>query len=136
MTPIRRGLALAVCLLVWSGVTCSSRAAALAAPQTVSCGPWRVVPTPPPTLYDAAALNGISGTSSQDVWAVGGYGAGPLPPVIRHWNGSTWFEFSSVGVDDGSAFDVVAISPADVWVVGWILVPVVRPLILHWDGIR
>jgi hypothetical protein len=47
-----------------------------------SCTPGEYCPTPVVATYDV--LNGVWGTGSSDVWAVGSGGK------ILHWNGSQW----------------------------------------------
>jgi hypothetical protein len=62
---------------------------------------WSIAPAPDATTSDN--LNGVSGDSSSDVWAVGGatytlaYGTGASAgtqtydaPLVEHWNGSSW----------------------------------------------
>jgi hypothetical protein len=62
---------------------------------------WSIVAAPDATKSDN--LNGVSGDSSSDVWAVGGatytlaYGSGSGAgtqtydaPLVEHWNGSSW----------------------------------------------
>src|SRR3954469_20555954 len=44
------------------------------------------VPSPTPMC---AAVNGVAGSSTSDIWAVGSTNSG-RDPHVRHWNGSKW----------------------------------------------
>jgi hypothetical protein len=92
------------------------------------CRPWKVVPAPE---EKDAGLDGVSGTSSTDVWAVGDVGGSP--PYIIHWDGSTWTQTVQSEID-GSLLDVEAISPTDAWAVGHLSGADARTLVEHWDG--
>jgi hypothetical protein len=53
---------------------------------------WRVINTPNPAGV-SVQLEGVSGTGSQDVWAVGGIsdpGSLDSSTLIEHWNGTQW----------------------------------------------
>ncbi|MDQ2905901.1 MAG: hypothetical protein M3Y81_20455 [Chloroflexota bacterium] len=104
---------------------------------------WTVIPSPSPSPEPGGypdSLERISGSSANDIWAVGdGYGG-----FLEHWNGSTWsavdtpivprtiysYHFSSVS----------SLSPTDAWVVGHSMSNVsstgsgVLALTAHWDG--
>lgn len=95
--------------------------------QAPPCRAWRVVPAPP--LLDSY-LTGVAGTSPRDVWAVGSY-SGPAPPVIIHWDGTSWTQFPQER-EDYILNGVDAVSPTDAWAVGYFAG--IRPLALHWDG--
>src|SRR3989442_11334297 len=84
-----------------------------------------MVPAP---AVDGYYLNSVSGTSSTDVWAVGGDFSGNPPPLALHWDGAAWTQFS---VTDGFLQDVVDISPTDAWAVGPGGYSV---YVQHWDG--
>lgn len=82
---------------------------------------WRQVPSP-----NAAGPNGfevyndlrsVSGTSANDVWAVGTVGNQTL---AMRWNGSAWSLVPAPNVPDRQNFlnDVDAVSANDVWAVG------------------
>ena len=70
-----------------------------------------------------ATLNGMWGSSANDLWLVGTEG------TIRRWNGS---EMSTLELDpsvrDHDLFGVFGSGPNDVWIVGE------RSLVLHYDG--
>ena len=88
-------------------------------------------------------LNGVSGSSPSDVWAVGSlccsgrnFGRGTL---TEHWNGSAWTIVPSpdVRLFDDRLNGVAALSPVNAWAVGDIKQSGYRsgnPLIVHWDG--
>jgi hypothetical protein len=91
---------------------------------------WTVVAatTPEGYLYD------VSGTSGDDLWAVGADGAGPL---VEHWDGVEWavdeipFRHFSSRYNkrlDSELNGVFAVSPTNVWAVGF--------GIEHWNGNR
>jgi len=99
-----------------------------AATATVPCR-WTVVDTP----GSDGQLQGVSGTSSTDVWAVGLAGF-DVPPITLHWDGTAWAEAPQQPVE-AWLLNVAAIAPADAWAVGY------RPteggdrtLAMHWDG--
>lgn len=81
-------------------------------------------------------LEGVGGSSADDVWAVGwssdGFGRDTL---AAHFDGTTWQR--STSPTDAVLFDVVAVAPNDVWAVGSAGDPELvdeRALALHWDG--
>jgi hypothetical protein len=108
-------------------------AALVAAPAGASpggeggCRPWRAVPVPPAD----GGLDGISGTSSTDVWAVGQM----LKPRILHWNGAWWHEAPQDNPIQDGLFDVKAIAADDAWAAGY-QNSGIDPLTMHWDGER
>ena len=101
---------------------------------------WSLVPTPVPGPGPGGNFfNGISGTSGDDVWAVGDYATG-LPLVlnlIEHWDGSEWSVVPSPNNGSGSNLleAVSAVSPTDAWAVGFYVDGFGdHDLIEHWDG--
>ena len=68
------------------------------------------------------ALNGVSGTSIDDVWAVGWRQRGPIDQtLIEHFNGLTWSVVPSPNDDnhpDDQLLAVGVFSPSDAWAVG------------------
>ena len=83
-------------------------------------------------------LLAASGTSSNDVWAVGSYRAGREPSsaraLIEHWNGRGWKSMRVSGTADRATLSTIsALTPNDVWASGsnghtsWIF---------HWNGVR
>lgn len=109
----------------------TARAYATQAQASHSCRSWRIVSLPSLPLSWAA---GISGTSSNDVWVVGGYWYGPSAPVIEHWDGTSWAS-PPAPIVNGSLHAVAALSSSDVWAVGSRQEGVsFYTLIEHWDG--
>jgi alpha-tubulin suppressor-like RCC1 family protein len=99
---------------------------------------WSIVPSPDPSIgmdqFDS--LSGISGTSPDDLWAVGTFNdaQGNLSGtalLLVHWNGTSWTFFPppTAGTQIGAA--VTVISPDDAWAVGDTLGGTVS---LHWNG--
>lgn len=71
----------------------------------------------------ATTINGIGGTSSNDVWLVGDLG------LIRHWDGTTMTSLDLPdGIPQASLQGVWATSSNDIWIVGD------GALLLHYDG--
>jgi hypothetical protein len=106
----------------------SSQAIAVNRHPGAACEPWTVAKAPGPSY--AVALNGVSGTSSTDVWAVGSPYFVTLP-LILHWDGSAWTEVPPQPRVDATLYAVEAITPSDAWAVG-----VLGELSVaeHWDG--
>ena len=98
---------------------------------------WKVVPSPNPAQA-FSTLNGITGVSANDVWAVGsstsakaGFNGTPerwgsTVTLSEHWNGAQWSVVPSANKEvasssynaSNSLYAVSAISAADVWAVG------------------
>ena len=104
---------------------------------------WTIVPTPSPAHGPGTYLAAVSGTGSDDVWAVGRYwnGEGHSPDrlLIEHWDGSTWSVVPSakprgVGNHHVTRYlsGVSATSPNDVWAVGYASGQ--GAVAEHWDG--
>jgi hypothetical protein len=86
-------------------------------------------------------LDAVSGTSANDVWAVGRYEpqSGQERTLIEHWDGSGWTIVPSpnVGQYHNELDGVAAVSPTDVWAVGHYdeqPTPADTALIEHFDG--
>lgn len=77
---------------------------------------WTTVPIP-----DCSQLDGIWGSSSSDIWAVG-WGGGDL----LHYDGTEWTGVEHVASDDLSA--IWGSSYDDIWAVGF------SGLVIHYDG--
>jgi hypothetical protein len=100
---------------------------------------WSVVQTVNPQP-GGDVLVSVDAISPDDVWAVGGYGAGQL---IEHWDGAAWLQVSG---DYGGVFDfvglsgVTAIAGDDVWAVGEGTESdegrPILPVAEHWDGLK
>src|SRR5262249_42501253 len=103
---------------------------------------WIYVPSPNVGAL-GNTLYGVSGSSANDVWAVGFYTDGSTylsRALIEHWNGTKWSIVSSP--NPGSSYDnlfgVTAISARDAWAVGFYRDDgdsnATSLLIEHWDG--
>jgi hypothetical protein len=103
---------------------------------------WQEFPTPPFGELTGALFE-VSGTSANDVWAVGSNGQRSFNDrqlVVEHWDGSSW---SLVDAPQASfndeLFGVVAISPTNAWAVGGYDTGgtgLNHMLIERWDGQR
>jgi hypothetical protein len=109
---------------------------------------WSVVPVRLGSGLSTEKLVGVSGTTGNDVWAVGdgkGIFTNQTFATIRHWDGARWTEkvcrASSAsnpsegyegGGPDAYFTGVAAAAVNDVWAVG---VHGSGPMILHWDGL-
>ena len=101
---------------------------------------WSVVPSPntnPTYNY----LYGVSGTSSDDVWAVGYFHYASDQALAMHWDGTSWdiVAVPVVGSVQTHLYAVWAIAPDDVWAVGKYVdvgIPsqIEHALTMHWDG--
>jgi hypothetical protein len=116
------------------------------------------VPHAPPVAetggpYDS--LESVSGSASDDVWAVGSSMNVPVTTsktLTMHWDGTAWRIVPSPNVApepeagniDNTLTSVAAIAPEDAWAVGsfeekglrQVAPTTSRPLALHWDGTR
>lgn len=103
---------------------------------------WRIVPSPNRENDHYNVLHAVSGTSANDVWAVGVSHDGTLPSrtLIQHWDGTQWSIVASPspGTQTNELLGLAAISANDVWAVGSRSgVETQEPidtLVLHWDG--
>ena len=98
---------------------------------------WTPIPTPNPRRPEY--FRGVSGSSSDDVWAVGvGTGAlGEDVTYVNHWDGSSWSIVpSSNPGEEGFLRSVTALSPTDAWAVGFGSEPSsnFHAWSVHWDG--
>ena len=68
-------------------------------------------------------LEGISGVSATDIWAVGAFitAGNAWQPLLEHYNGTTWTAntFPSLGSGDNILFGVTAMSATNVMAVGY-----------------
>jgi len=99
---------------------------------------WSIVPSPNlGATYNF--LRTVVAAASNDVWAVGGWGAsGPvLRTLVEHWDGTTWSIVPSpnAGSSDNELLGEALVSANDIWAVGnyWDGSRA-RTLIEHWDG--
>ncbi len=86
-------------------------------------------------------LNGVAGTSTSDVWAVGFSFtcSTDLKPMVLHWDGTSWKVVTTpaLNTNDNAALNsVVAIAPNNVYAAGYQPATngAVQTLIEHWDG--
>ncbi|HEY2942239.1 MAG TPA: fibronectin type III domain-containing protein [Vicinamibacteria bacterium] len=103
---------------------------------------WSIVPSPNRDGHYYNVLQSVSGTSANDVWAVGVSHDGTLPSrtLIEHWDGTQWRIVPSPSPDTqlNELLGVAAISANDVWAVGYRggtrnETPL-ETLILRWNG--
>jgi hypothetical protein len=106
---------------------------------------WSAVPSPNPNVLNF--LRGVSGASTNDVWAVGESiknsfdGVSVSSNLIEHWDGQHWTVVPSpnVGPRNNQLNAVAARGKNDVWAVGSSEalsgdIPVLKTLVMHWDG--
>jgi hypothetical protein len=95
---------------------------------------WRQVAAP--SVPTENGLVSISGTSADDLWAVGTwYRTHPRAhgPMIMHWNGKKWYlERFAADTMAGFLRNVTALSASDAWAVG--SAGTEYALLLHWNG--
>lgn len=94
--------------------------------------------TPMAVDSPVVAPKAVTGTSPDDVWAVGLSDDGDMTePLIEHWDGHAWKNMPTTDAGSVASIltnleDVTAISPNDVWAAGryntW------DYLLEHWDG--
>ena len=108
---------------------------------------WSVSKLDPATTSDAAFIS-ISGSSSNDLWAVGATidpALGTDVPFSEHWDGHSWtivptLDGASVASNHTTLLGVASISPSNAWAVG--TYGGIRAgqtearlyLLEHWDG--
>jgi hypothetical protein len=103
---------------------------------------WSIVPSPNRPGHSFNVLYAVSGTSANDVWAVGVSHDGLFPSrtLIQHWDGTQWSIVPSPSPADqlNDLRGVAAIAPDDVWAVGYHsgaqTQEPIDTLVLHWDG--
>ena len=103
---------------------------------------WTIAASPNGSNDIISQLYSVSGTASNDVWAVGSRQDGKLPSrtLIQHWDGSAWSMVSSPNPDTqfNELRGVAAISANDAWAIGYRggtknETPI-ETFILHWNG--
>ncbi|MGA7730231.1 MAG: S-layer homology domain-containing protein [Chloroflexia bacterium] len=100
---------------------------------------WSIIPSPNGGFLDTNYLNDISGTGSNDIWAVGSflYDGAVYQTLTLHWDGTTWSVVPSPNLAfiDHYLYGVTAIAPNDAWAVGyWGFGNNTQTLVMHWDG--
>ncbi len=108
--------------------------------ETLHNGSWSVVSSPNASSKHNE-FDSVSGTSYNDVWAVGRYApiSGQERTLVEHWNGTQWSIVMSpnVGNFHNELDGVVARSANDVWAVGHYDTnsnASDHALIEHWNG--
>ena len=108
---------------------------------------WTIVPSPNVRSARGVVNNmlfSISGTSADDVWAVGswgeiagGYGGRGDHALALHWDGRRWSRVATPDVPRRSLLSGVAALPGEAWAVGdRDEQPHQQTLIERWDGAR
>ena len=110
--------------------------------QHFNGGTWDIVSSPNRRGDTFSQLHSVSGTSANNVWAVGSSHDGTLPSrtLIQRWDGTQWSIVSSPSPDTqfNELRGVAALSANDVWAVGYrggtkSETPI-ETFILHWNG--
>jgi hypothetical protein len=87
---------------------------------------------------DQEYLYSVAGVTSNDVWAVGEYGAPSSKTLTLHWNGVAWslVPSPSPGESSHTLWSVDVAPSGRAWAVGSYMVGIeLYPLILGWDGV-
>jgi hypothetical protein len=132
-SPVRCIVVALGSIVVIAGLTGSAAEAGRSSPSRLSyC--WRFVPSPNGIDTNSNWLMDVSGTATDDVWAVGQFQFGPLAALIEHWDGSAWSLNATIQIGSADTYlmDVDALSASDAWAVG--TSRSVETLIEHWDG--
>jgi hypothetical protein len=99
---------------------------------------WARVPSPNPrNLTGDITLDGVTGISASNAWAVGTYFAGiGYKTLIEHWNGRTWKLVTSPNPGTGNfLLSVTAKSANRAWAVGSTITGAAqKTLIVRWNG--
>ncbi|MBE3568440.1 MAG: hypothetical protein IMW90_22215 [Thermogemmatispora sp.] len=103
---------------------------------------WSVVTAPDGAPNGKNTLVAVSGTASDNIWAVGFQvpARGPLSSLIEHWDGKRWTIVKHPEPVSGLQFtSVKALASNDVWAVGYGSLirggkSVNQPVIEHWNG--
>jgi len=90
--------------------------------QTTDGSSFTVMTTPPGNV----TVFGMWGSSSSDVWAVGGTGAGGA--FIWRYNGTAWTVYPSLPIDITTCWKVNGAAADNVWI------SCTNGTTLHWDG--
>jgi hypothetical protein len=104
---------------------------------------WGVVPSPNGSDSPASKNNlyAVTGSASDDVWAVGAYAldGAHFKALAMHWDGKVWSVVPTPdpGALDNTFNDVSAVARDDVWAVGSYLASEhvdAHMMVMHWDG--
>lgn len=103
---------------------------------------WRrVLASDPGDETSNPILNGVTATSSRDVWAVGQYsqtthGTSKTLPLVLHWDGIRWKQVPGPtppsGADLIEVQAIAMVTPEDGWMSG--RTSEQSPYLAHWDG--
>jgi hypothetical protein len=96
---------------------------------------WTQINSPNPST-NSNFLNAVAGSSSTDVWAVGGYDYSNHTLIV-HWDGNKWTTVKSPDPAPAGAnalSGLAVFGPKDAWAVGDGFASGGLPIILHWDG--
>lgn len=101
-----------------------------------TCGKWNHVSDSLRGMYKP--LNGVAGSSANDVWAVGDRDLLNQPlsdvPYIQHWNGTSWNKVKIPATPlNSELYGVTEISSNDAWAVGS---GGSGELTFHWNGTK
>lgn len=97
---------------------------------------WSIVSAPNPNL--SCVLNAIAVASPDDIWAVGGGGAGNSG-LVEHWNGTEWSAVTSPSPGTSVVtLTSVAVASGKAWSVGFASggTATVEPYSQRWDGTK
>ncbi|HEY0755903.1 MAG TPA: hypothetical protein VGD98_18240 [Ktedonobacteraceae bacterium] len=104
---------------------------------------WQKVSAPEAAAGGKNSLVALSGSATNDIWAVGFSVPlqGPIAPLIEHWNGTKW---SMVHLSSSSSLQfasVKALTQKNAWAVGYEYSTragksVVKPVTEHWNGTK
>jgi hypothetical protein len=117
----------------WSNEDDAARRSPLAAHWDGSG--WTIVDLPLATETGDQELRDIDAISSDNIWAVGGFGIVEQAPYVLRWNGDQWsFVEPQPDLDEFENLEEVeAFSDEDVWVSAS-RAGTMEPVMLHWNG--
>lgn len=100
---------------------------------------WMRVTSPSPGVRPGSFLYDVAAQASDDLWAVGTYGAGrSLRPLVLHGDGSSWSQVAvpNPGGKNGTTLTSVSADASDdAWAVGYFdNGDEVQQIVEHWDG--
>lgn len=104
---------------------------------------WSVVPSPngSDTATSKNNLYAVSGSASNDVWAVGAHAAdgAHFRALAMHWDGRAWsvIDTPNPGALDNTFNDVSVLAPDDAWAVGSYLASEsanAHMMVMRWNG--
>ena len=94
---------------------------------------WNPITVPMPS--QGVEIWGISASTADDAWVVGGMIGRGYRPLLEHWDGTEWRLITAPGgIPAGRLTGVLSLSSKDVWIVGTRQASQPLTLIEHWDG--